>query len=99
MILSSFSFLPEPIAWETSTCPAFEKPRQAMMARFTTRLASETADRPAVPTYFPTIIMSMVEYSTKSALDAINGSVNNSSRFGMLPIVKSFVTELILIHP
>ena len=59
-----FSLLPEPIACETRICPAFDIPRQIIVAKFIICPPSDTAESPGVPTYSPTIIISIVLYST-----------------------------------
>ena len=94
MRLISF-FLPAPKACAISTCPAFEKPRQTMVAKLTICEDCDTAESPGVPTNSPTMIISMVLYSTCMALDAIKGSENKSSCRAMFPCVKSFLKVLV----
>ena len=85
-----------PNACATSTCPPLANPKQTITAKLTIKLACATADKPAVPTYLPTTIISMVLYKTCSPLDAIKGKVNQMSCLGMLPFVKSFAIFFIL---
>ena len=97
-MMSFISFrLPAPSAWARSTCPALEKPRQTIVAKLTIWLLWDTAERPGVPTYSPTIIISMVLYSTCRALDAIKGRAKKRSCRAMFPCVKSLDTVLVLI--
>ena len=59
MLFISFRLL-APKAWAISTCPALEKPIDTMVAKLTIWLLWDTAERPGVPTNFPTITISMV---------------------------------------
>lgn len=89
MVVISLRFF-APNACAISTCPALAKPRHTIVTKFSIKLLCATAERPGVPTYFPTITISIVLYNTCKALDAINGSINQNNWRGIFPVVKSF---------
>ena len=60
MNLLILSLWPEPMYWEIMTCPAFENPIATKVRKLETSPPTETADKPTLPSFWPTMIMSTI---------------------------------------
>jgi len=89
MNLLILSFCPDPMYCEMMICPALPNPIATNVRKPVTSPPTETALRPTLPSFCPTMIMSTMLYTSCRRLDRNSGVANITSCRGTFPVVKS----------